>query len=1077
MQMSARPIEQLASLVAVLVSCAVSPLVHAGGNPAAITTQPSGQTDGVGATVYFLVIASGDPTLYYQWSFDHTNIAGATSQLLIIPNVQTSNQGSYQVVVTNNSGSSTSRVAVLGVVLTPAVVGDSASTSLAVGSTATFSVFTTGQPPLTFQWDFDGAAIAGATSSTLTIANVQLSNSGSYQAFVTNASGHASSSVLPLTVTEAPVISGTTTSGPAVPGGTATFDAFVQGSAPLSYQWYFEAASGASTNAILNATNSVLIVSNVQTANAGSYQLIVTNGYGSAQSQPLLLELVLGTAPVIGGQPSSQTAPQGFLATFQVSASGTAPLYYQWFWNGGPIVSATNPVFSLLKAQSGNAGSYQVVVTNAFGAQTSAVATLSVPVVATQAAGITLAPLLSFEAGATGSQPGSRVVRGSDGYLYVTAAQGGVNDVSAGGDGTICKMDTNGNVLWTVSLTQAGGANPAAGLLEGGGGVFYGTTVNGGAGYGTVFSITSGGVFTSLYSFTNGLDGANPRATLVLGRDGGLYGCAAMGGTNDAASGGDGTIFKMSTNGALVWAVSLDALHGRQPEYGLVQSSNGLLYGTTTAGGANAISGGGLGTVFSITTNGVFASVYSFAGGAEGSYPQGSLAVGPDGGLYGTTTAGGNLALNSGLGCGTFFDITTNGLLTTLAFFDGTNGDSPQGALALGGDDNFYGTTTRGGVTFPGGYGTIFRVTINGGITSLLSFDGGSDGAYPTAGLTQGNPGVFYGTTSEGGTNDLSNGGDGSVFEFTSLAGPPALANPGSQVLQIGQELVFTNESFGGTLPITLSLASNDLSGANLSTNGVFSLAPDCQEGSTTNVISIWATDSSTPPLSNAMSFTVVVGPCAEVSVGSGPVQIGQSLCLPVSLFATSPLTNLSFAIQTLTNRFTNWSINPVNGAIAQATVADPVTSQPQFNFTAKAGKSFSGSSLLGYVCVEVLDSGHSAFALLVVSNIVALAPSDPSPVPAFGVDGEAILIEGKPLLSGMLAISVLADGTTPQLTLYGNPGTNYSIQYTTNLLPPVVWTTFTNFTLSGLTTNFYQVSPTDQMEFFRAFFPRPSSP
>ena len=258
---------------------------------------------------------------------------GATSQLLQIPNAQTTNGGSYQVVVTNNFGSDTSAVVVLQLVLTPAVTGWSASSSVTAGSTASFSVFTTGQPPLTFQWDFDGTAIAGATNSTLSISNAQLTNSGSYQVFITNAYGNTSSAILPLSVTLIPVVNGTTTSGPAALGGTATFTAFVQGSAPLLFQWYFESTDG-TTNAILNATNSVLTITNVQDANAGSYQVFVTNAYGNAQSLPLPIEIMPGVGPVIGGQPASQTVPQGFQAAFQVFASGTAPLFYQWWFDG-----------------------------------------------------------------------------------------------------------------------------------------------------------------------------------------------------------------------------------------------------------------------------------------------------------------------------------------------------------------------------------------------------------------------------------------------------------------------------------------------------------------------------------------------------------------------------------------------------------------------------------------------------------------------------------------------------------------------------------------------------------------------
>jgi uncharacterized repeat protein (TIGR03803 family) len=944
---------------------------------------------------------------------------------------------------------------------------------VADGSTASFAVFTTGQPPLIFQWDFDGVAIAGATNSALSIPNVQMTNSGSYQAFITNAYGHTNSPVMPLTVTQPPVVSGTASSGPATPGGTATFTAFVEGAAPLFYQWYFEPTNG-TTNAIPNATNSVLTLTNVQLTNIGSYQLFVTNSYGNAQSQPLPLQMVSGTGPSIGTQPSSQSAPEGSLATFQVLASGTAPLGYQWWWNGNSINAATNQVLGLPNLQFSNAGSYQVVVTNAFGAQTSAVATLSVSTVPAQATGATLTPLLSLDALTTGSQPESSLVCGSDGNLYVTTAQGGTNDVGAGGDGTVSKMDTNGNVFWTVSLSQASGANPAAALAPGGGNVFYGTTVNGGTGFGTVFSITSAGALTRLYSFTNGVDGANPQAALILGSDGYLYGTTAHGGTNDVSGGGDGTIFKMTTNGVLVWSISLNAADGRDPQSALVQTASGVLYGTTTTGGANNVSGGGEGTVFSVTTNGVLTSLYSFTGGADGCFPVAGLAVGPDGGLYGTTTAGGNTALNEGLGFGTVFDITTNGALTTLAAFDGTNGLSPEGTLALGSDFNFYGTTLRGGVGFPAGYGTIFRVTINGGLTSLLSFDGEFLGAYPAAGLTQVSPGIFYGTTTEGGTNDLAGGGDGSVFRFTSLPGPPALANIGTQVVQVGQELILTNQPFGGTPPIQFCLTAYD-QGTIVNTNGVFTWAPDCWQGSTTNLITVWAIDSGSPPVSNAMTFTVIVGQCVEVSVGSGPVQIGESTCVPVNLFSTGGITNLTFSIQTLTNRFANWLFNSANGAVGLAAVLDPTPSQPQFNFAARAGVTLTGTSVLGYVCVSVLDSGASAFAPLEVADIVALSPTQSSPVPAYGQAGRLALIEGQPLLGGRLEINLLQ--SVPQITLYGNPGTNYFIQYTTNLVPPILWTTFTNYTLSGILTNFYQVSTNDPMEFFRACFVGTLSP
>jgi hypothetical protein len=269
---------------------------------------------------------------------------------------------------------------------------------------------------------------------------------------------------------------------------------------------------------------------------------------------------------------------------------------------------------------------------------------------------------------------------------------------------------------------------------------------------------------------------------------------------------------------------------------------------------------------------------------------------------------------------------------------------------------------------------------------------------------------------------------------------------------------------FGGTAPFSFAGTASDPFGASVDTNGVFSWTPACDQGSTTNVITLWVIDSSTPPVSNAMSFTVIVGRCADVSVGSGPVQVGHGICVPVNLLSTGVLTNLSFSIQTLSNRFTNWTIEPVNGAIGVAFVLDPMTSQPQFSVAARAGQTLSGSSLLAYICVDVLDTGPSAFAPLEVIDIVALSPLAAAPVPAYGQAGELELIDGEPLLTGSIP-------SVPSLTLFGNPGTNYFMQYTTNLAHPIVWTTFTNYMLTGLQTNFTQVNPSDQMEFFRSYY------
>jgi uncharacterized repeat protein (TIGR03803 family) len=201
---------------------------------------------------------------------------------------------------------------------------------------------------------------------------------------------------------------------------------------------------------------------------------------------------------------------------------------------------------------------------------------------------------------------------------------------------------------------------------------------------------------TTLVSFS-GSNGASPSGALVQGGGGNFYGTTEDGGSNAL-----GTIFSMTTNGALTTLVSFDGTNGGYPQGALVQGTDGNFYGTTTEGGTY-----GDGTVFSMTTNGTLNTLASFEG-SNGFYPQGGLVQGADGNFYGTTTQGGTY------GDGTVFSVTTNGTVTSLFSFEGFNGSYPAATLILGGDGNFYGTTTYGGVDYYGlnwsGNGVVFRL-------------------------------------------------------------------------------------------------------------------------------------------------------------------------------------------------------------------------------------------------------------------------------------------------------------------------------------------------------------------------------
>jgi uncharacterized repeat protein (TIGR03803 family) len=150
----------------------------------------------------------------------------------------------------------------------------------------------------------------------------------------------------------------------------------------------------------------------------------------------------------------------------------------------------------------------------------------------------TLNTLYSFTGGSDGANPAAGLVQGADGNFYGTAEYGGTNDY-----GTVFKIMTNGTLSTLCSFTGGSdGANPAAGLVQGTDGNFYGTTEYGGAnGFGTVFKITSGGVLTMVYYFTGGSDGANPNSALMQGTDGNFYGTTLSGGAY-----GNGAIFRLS---------------------------------------------------------------------------------------------------------------------------------------------------------------------------------------------------------------------------------------------------------------------------------------------------------------------------------------------------------------------------------------------------------------------------------------------------------------------------------------------------------------------------------------------------
>jgi uncharacterized repeat protein (TIGR03803 family) len=430
--------------------------------------------------------------------------------------------------------------------------------------------------------------------------------------------------------------------------------------------------------------------------------------------------------------------------------------------------------------------------------------------------------IYTFLGGSDGGNPHSGLCY-SNGWLYGTAAGGG-----SAFSGTVYMLNLSGSIFHTIYTFSGGndGSTPYGGVILAGA-TLYGTTYGGGPdragntlGFGTVFAVnTNGSGFTNLFQFDGGASGANPQATLIFsgnalyGSTGGVYG-------EQDTAGGNGTLFAVNTNGGFTNIYTFKYTDAAQPWSGLVVS-NHTLFGTTYGGGASgqgaiykvntdgtgyaiiksfsafgydaaapdftastnfdganpggdiAVSGNtlygaafyggnyGYGTLYSVNMDGTgFTNLHNFTGGSDGAYPKGGLVL-ANGMLYGTASGGGS---NEGV----VFAISPNGAgFTVLKTFSATvnytnaDGAAPYAGLAASGNTLFGATYYGGGH----GYGSVFALNASTkAFVNLHSFTGGSDGAYPYAGLLlSGN--WLYGVAVGGGTNNT-----GSVFMVTTNA-------------------------------------------------------------------------------------------------------------------------------------------------------------------------------------------------------------------------------------------------------------------------------------------------------------------
>ena len=608
-----------------------------------------------------------------------------------------------------------------------------------------------------------------------------------------------------------------------------------------------------------------------------------------------------------------------------------------------------------------------------------------------------------------------------------------------------------GQTVQTIcSFSMTNGEEPN-GLTLGNDGNFYGTAPYGGSGArGTVFRVTTNGTLTTLVSFS-GTNGENAYAPLTLGSDGNFYGTTMPGGpatvfrvttngtlttlymfTNYAFPGGvtlgndgnlygteeDGTtacetLFKVTTNGTFT---SLYAVTNGWSPNGLTMGNGGNFYGTSsTTGVTNSAFPQGMGTVFQVAANGTLTTLYSFTNGMDGANP-GLLTLGNDGNFYGTTCYGGITNSTYPRGLGTAFQVTSTGTLTTLFSLNSTNPWVGGAVLNLANDGNFYCTTPFGGITNStynnSSYWTQGMGTVlqvrPNGMVTILCSFDWTNGASPN-GLTLGYYGHFYGTTEYAGS-----GGEGTVFRLDLT--PTLTVQPQGQTNNAGATVTFTCATILQTVDFQWQKNGTNLVNAgNISGATNSALTIDSISDSDAGTYSVVVTDAEGTVSSSNAVLRVIDSPAITTQPVGQSILRGGSVAFTLTATGTPPLQY-------------QWRFNSANIANAtNASYAIPVV----------------GTNNTGNYCVIVTNSAASVTS----SNALLTVLVPPS-------------------------LSLELSGGYPVLSLYASLGTNYMLQYSSNLAA-TNWLNLLSITnLSDSPYLFLDPSGVSQPErFYRALF------
>lgn len=362
--------------------------------PPGISVPPASQSVALNSNALFTVTATGTPPLFYRWQrsgtnlSDSANVTGSATATLALGAIQPAAAADYRVVVSNAFGVVTSPVATLTVLMPPQIVTPPGDVAVLLGGNFALSVTATGDSPLAFRWQKDGANIAadarisGATTDALSVSGALTGDAGSYRVVVSNSIGVATSAVAVVTVNSPPAMDSQPSNASVVLGSNVTLSVTVTGDPPFQFQWQKNGTNLSDAGPVSGSTTAALTIQPVAAGDAGNYRVQVSNAFGAITSHAATLIVLL--PPEITSQPTNTTKPLGANVSFTSLVAGTAPLSYSWRKDGLPLTDdarisgTTTGTLSITGIQTNDAGDYQLIVTNAYGSATGDVATLTV---------------------------------------------------------------------------------------------------------------------------------------------------------------------------------------------------------------------------------------------------------------------------------------------------------------------------------------------------------------------------------------------------------------------------------------------------------------------------------------------------------------------------------------------------------------------------------------------------------------------------------------------------------------------------------------------------------------------------